>query len=103
MDLLKNGDLEILDLDKDKYLEDGSVEKISETDVLSYKREYKGRSAIIVINRSALKKKVELPVQGKKGYTDYYSGKRYNLLGDKIRMELDGYGYLVLYRRVDFD
>ncbi|NDI76738.1 MULTISPECIES: alpha amylase N-terminal ig-like domain-containing protein [Psychrilyobacter] len=103
MELFKNGDLEILDLDKDKYLEDGSVEKIWETDVFSYKREYKGRSAIIVINRSGLKKTVEVPVQGEKGYTDYYSGKRYNILGDKIRVELEGYGYLILYRRVEFD
>jgi len=102
-ELMKTGDLEILDLDRDQYLEDGSVEKILETDVLSYKREYKGRSAIVVINRSDLKKTVELPVQGKKGYTDYYSGKRYNVLGDKVRVELEGYDYLILYRRVDFD
>lgn len=103
MKLMKNGNLEILDLDRDSYLEDGNLEKILETDVFSYKREYKGRSAIIVINRSNLKKTVELPIQGKKGYTDYYSGKRHNLLGDKIRVELEGYEYLVLYRRVDFD
>ncbi len=102
-ELMKTGNLEILNLDRDKYLEDGSVEKIAETDVLSYKREFKGRSAIIVINRSNLKKIVELPVQGKKGYTDYYSGKRYNILGDKVRVDLEGYGYLILYRRVDFD
>jgi len=102
-ELMKIGDLEILDLDKDKYLEDGNVEKIPETDILSYKREYKGRSTIIVINRSNIKKIVELPIQGKKGYTDYYSGKRYNLLGNKIKVTLKGYGYLVLYRRVDFD
>ncbi|MEI6858038.1 alpha amylase N-terminal ig-like domain-containing protein [Psychrilyobacter sp.] len=103
VELIKNGDLEILDLDRDKYLEDGRMEKVAETDLLSYKREYKGRSAIIVINRSNLKKTVELPVQGKKGYTDYYSGKRYNILRDKVRVELEGYGYLILYRRVDFD
>ncbi|MGB6129177.1 MAG: alpha amylase N-terminal ig-like domain-containing protein [Psychrilyobacter sp.] len=101
--LMKNGNLEILDLDRDQYLEGGSVEKILETNVLSYKREYKGRSAIIVINRSDLKKTVELPVQGGKGYTDYYSGKRYNVLGDKVKVEIEGYGYLILYRRVDFD
>lgn len=102
-ELIKFGNLEILDLDRNEYLEDGILKKISETDVLSYKREYKGRSAVIVINRSNLKKTVELPVEGKKGYTDYYSGKRYNVSGNKIKVELKGYDYLVLYRRVDFD
>ena len=102
-ELFKKGDLKILDLGTEKYLEDGSLEKILELNILSYKREYKGRSAIIVINRSNNKKTVKLPIEGKKGYTEYYSGKRYDLLGDKIKVELEGYGFLVLYRRGDFD
>ena len=100
-ELMKKGDLEILDLNRDKYLEDGSVEKNLETDILSYKREYKGRSAIIVINRSNLNKSVKLPVQGKKGYIDYSHGKTYNPSGNKITLELKGYGYMILYRNVD--
>jgi len=97
IDLFKNGDLEVLNQG------DKKTEKISKTNILSYKREYKGRSAIILINRSNLKETIKLPVNGEKGYTDYYSGKRYDLEGDSIRVELEGYGYLVLYRRIDFD
>lgn len=103
MDLFIAGDLKVLDLSREKHLEDGSIEEILEMDVVSYKREYKGRSAIIVVNTSNSKKTVELPIEGKKGYTDYYSGKRYDLSGEKIRVELEGYSSLVLYRRVNFD
>ncbi len=94
LDLFKNGKLEILNLNN---------KNIEKPNILSYKREYKDRSAIIVINRSNSKKTVKLSVTGKKEYTDYYSGKKYNIDGDRINIELEGYGYLVLYRRINFD
>jgi len=102
-ELLKKGDLKVLDLDSSKYLEDGSVEKTIERDVLAFEREYKGRSAIIIINRSGNKKTVKIPVEGDKNYTDYYLGDQYHINGTKLHCEIDGYGYLVLYRKIDFD
>jgi glycosidase len=102
-ELLKYGDLNILDLNYEKYLDDGSIEEVLEKDILAFKREYKGRSVIIVVNRSGNKKEIKIPVDGKKGYTDYYLGDRYPLKGSKLGVELEGYGYLVLYRKINFD
>jgi len=102
-ELLKYGDLKVLDLNYEKYLEDGNIEEVIEKDILAFKREYKGRSIIIIVNRSGNNKKVKIPVEGNKGYTDYYLGDRYPLKGSKLDVELEGYGYLVLYRKINFD
>jgi glycosidase len=101
--LLRRGSIEVLDLDHEVFLEDGTSKEIIENDVLAYERKYKGRSSIIILNRSASGKDIEVPVEGKKGYTEFFTGTRYKVTGKKLKLSVPGYGYLVLYRRVKID
>jgi hypothetical protein len=58
---------------------------------------------IVIVNTSPNKKTVKVPVDGGKYYTDFYNSDKYSFLGNRIKVELDGYGYKVLYRKIKID
>ena len=92
-DLMKYGNLEVLNLEKKIYEDNGSISHLTENDVLAYKREYENEKIIVIINKSNLKKSINLPLE---------DGEYYNVLTEEVyknsktKVDIEGFGYIIL-------
>lgn len=86
-EIFKNGEIRYID--------------VEDNDCLIFERKYKGRIAIIIINRSEKKRNLRIPIEEKGKFTDIFSEKNENfdVIDEKIDIKLESIRNYILYKK----